>query len=185
MSRSMSASMIAQFSAPSLNPITMVDLDFSSGWVRAWTGYGDLTWSSNTYTGVGTLMAVSSIPEQQGAITTEATIYFTPQASLLALALGEAHRGRKGIIRIGTMNGTDLIEDPLTVMRGIMEPMLLRDEGEQGRIELKIVNRLNRFSETRERRLTDQEQRRRYSLDAGLEFVTSIPEKRITWSSTR
>ena len=185
MSRSLTASMIAACNASAVAPVFMVDLSFSSGWVRAWTGYGDLVWSSNTYTGVGTLLRVTSLQERQGAVTTEVTLMFTPQASLLALALGEAHRGRRGIVRLGLMDGAALLADPAVFHAGIMEPMSLADEGDNGRIELKIVNRIGRLDEVRERRLTDQEQRRRFPNDAGLEFVPSIQEKRLTWSSSR
>jgi hypothetical protein len=177
--------MIAQVSADRLAPILMVELDFQSGWVRAWTGYGDLVWNSNTYTGVGTLLSLTPIQENQGATTSEVTLVFTPHAALLSAALGEAHRGRRATIRFGVMVGQALVADPITMFQGLMEPMSLSDDGQTGRIELRVVNRFSRLGVTRERRLTDQEQRRRYSLDEGLSHVTAIAEKQITWSNMR
>lgn len=184
MSRSLSAAMITHFTSQSTAPLFLIDLDFSSGHVRAWTGYGDLTFDSNTYTGVGQLLNISPIQEAQGVVTSSVSLSYTPQAALLSAALGEDHRGRPGVIYFGAWANDALVADPVVYFRGFMEPMTIHDAGTTGRIDLNLINKLSRFS-PKPIRVNNQAQQSRYSGDLGLEFVPSIQEKKFTWSDVR
>ena len=44
-------------------PFFAVDLDFSSGPLYVWSGYGDLVIGSKTYLGAGQLLNISSVSE--------------------------------------------------------------------------------------------------------------------------
>ena len=46
-----------------VNPFIAVKIPFPSGAMRVWTGLGDITVDSETYSGVGSFLSISSITE--------------------------------------------------------------------------------------------------------------------------
>jgi len=83
-------------------PFFAVDIDFSSGPLYVWSGYGDLTISSKTYIGVGSLLNISNVEETteieaKGASLTMSGI----PSSFLSLALQEPYQGRECRIYFG------------------------------------------------------------------------------------
>ena len=63
MTRSLTTAFKNETLASEITPIALVDLDFSGGHVRVWTGQGDLTWDGKTWTGTGTLLNIDAIQE--------------------------------------------------------------------------------------------------------------------------
>ena len=63
MSRTIPAAILAALSQESVEPFYAVELKFSAGTVRFWTGYGDRTIDGQTYTGTGNLLNISGIEE--------------------------------------------------------------------------------------------------------------------------
>ena len=63
MTRSLTAGMVTEATAPSLRPILLVKIAFDSGDLNLWTGIGDLVFSGDTYTGAGDLLAFSPVEE--------------------------------------------------------------------------------------------------------------------------
>ena len=63
MSRDLQSSITTALEGEVVQPYMAVDLAFDGANLRLWTGVGDLTISSNTYTGAGTLLSISNIEE--------------------------------------------------------------------------------------------------------------------------
>ena len=54
---------IAAAASPIAAPVVLVELDFASGFFRAWTGIGPLHWAGKAFEGLGAIGAVSEIEE--------------------------------------------------------------------------------------------------------------------------
>jgi hypothetical protein len=54
---------IAAAASPIAAPVVLVELDFASGFFRAWTGIGPLHWAGKVFEGLGAIGAVSEIEE--------------------------------------------------------------------------------------------------------------------------
>ena len=63
MSRSLTTAFQNQLSASTLEPFFAIKLNFDSGDLRLWTGYGEITVASETYTGGGQLLNISPVEE--------------------------------------------------------------------------------------------------------------------------
>jgi hypothetical protein len=75
-----------------VRPLLACELEFSTGTLRFWNGYGDLTMtaggSSNTFTGLGDLIGVSAISESDQVEAIGATLSLTGiKSSIISAAL--------------------------------------------------------------------------------------------------
>ena len=59
-------------------PVILVDLDFTSGPFRAWTGLGPLDWAGLTFEGVGSLGAVGDVEETTELRAVRLTLTLSP-----------------------------------------------------------------------------------------------------------
>lgn len=105
MARDITAAMATEFSARSLQPILLAQLEFDSATLYMWSGLGDLVWDGNTYIGAGNLINVSTIEESQnleakGIVCSLSGI----PSTLVAIALGERSRGRPFRLWLGAIN---------------------------------------------------------------------------------
>ena len=182
--RDLTASVITELSKSEIQPILMAELDFSSGYVRLWNGYGDLTWSQGTFTGGGSLVGVAPMPETSAVKSAGYAVSLSGiPSSLLATALGESYQGRSAKIWIGflTTSGA-LIADPVLMVSARMDTMHIDEGAETSTITISIENHLT-DPRPRVSRYTDQEQQRRYPGDTGLSRIAKIVDKTLFWGN--
>ena len=91
-----------------LKPLA-VELEFSTGTLRFWNGYGDLTMtaggSSNTFTGLGDLMGVSAIAESDQIEAIGASLSLTGiKSSFISTALTANYTNRNASIYFGAFD---------------------------------------------------------------------------------
>jgi|TARA_R110000744_G_scaffold152542_1_gene266660 hypothetical protein len=183
MSRTLSTEMQAVATAEVVRPIYLLDLEFSSGSVYFWSGYGDLNYNSNSYLGAGDLLNIAPVKETadltaNGMIITLAGI----KQSLLLLARDEPYQGRPLTIRLGAFDESgDLIASPVILFSGFMDVMTIEDNGETSTIQVSAENKLIAFQRTAVRRYTAEDQKIEHPTDKGFEFVAKIQEKEIIW----
>jgi hypothetical protein len=162
-----------------------VELDFSSGVVRAWTGIGSITGPEGaTFTGVGELGGISVIEEKADIVATgvQLTLDIT-DTSLLATALTENYQGRAARIWLGLFNTATLalISTPPQIFGGVMDFMEVTDQGQTGRITVNCESWMRVLERANDRRRTDMDQQSRYSGDIGLEYIPAIQDIAINW----
>ncbi len=63
MSRTINAGLLTALTGDLVEPYYAIELLFDNGPVRLWTGIGDRTVNSNTYTGTGALLSVGPADE--------------------------------------------------------------------------------------------------------------------------
>lgn len=168
--------------APSLAPIGLVELDFESGFVRTWTGLGDLQWNGVTWTGIGLLGKISTIEETQElrAVGIQLELSGIPP-DVLAIANNEQWHGRPARVFFAVLDEHQaLVGEPYQVFSGLMDQMSLIEGGE-ARITLACESRQIDLERTRARRYTTEDQRAEFPGDAGMDHVTSLQEQEIVW----
>ncbi len=187
MVRSLTAGMVTEVTATSLQPILLAKMEFDSADLNLWTGVGDLVFSGDTYTGAGDLLSFSNIEETSNlrAVGMTAVLSGIP-SSIITIALAEDYMGRAVTIWFGALNSSGaLVADPEPIFAGLIDSMPIEDAGNTATIQIQAENRLARLEESRVRRYTPEDQAIDYSGDLGLDFVATLNDGRdIVWGRT-
>ena len=151
--------------------------------LNVWTGMGDLTYDSETYTGLGDLLSISEIKETSDVSATGINVALTGvKSSLIAVAKNHEYQGRELTVRLGAFDDSgSLIADPVIIFSGFMDTMTIAEAGEYSTITIAVENKLVAFERSRVRRYTAEDQKIDHPTDKGFEYVTSIVEKEILW----
>ena len=163
-------------------PFFAVDLDFDSGPLYVWTGYGNLVIGSKTYLGAGDLLSVSSVSETTETEAKGASITMSGIPSdYLSLALQEPYQGRECRIYFGvTSSPSNYVE----VFSGELDQMNVEESANTSVISVTAENVLIKLERPVVRRFSDQDQKSRFPNDKGLEYVASLQDKDILWGRT-
>jgi len=182
MSRSVTSAMNTELTATSLEPFFAIDLDFDGGNVLLWTGYGEITFGGDTFTGGGDILSISDINETAEIQAAGVTIGLSGvPSSLISSALNETYQGRSCKIYFGTLSSGAVVADPYLIFSGRMDVMTIDDSGDTCDIALQAENRLIDLDRARSRRYTSEDQKIDYPNDKGLEFIADLQDKEIIW----
>ena len=187
MSRSITTAFNNAITSQVVRPLLAVELEFSTGTLRFWNGYGDLTMtaggSSNTFTGLGDLMGVSAVSESDQVEAIGASLSLTGiKSSLISSALSANYTNRNASIFLGLFDtNKSVIADVYTLFKGKMDIMKIDEGAESATIVLNLENRLIALDRQKERRYTHEDQQLSFSGDLGFEFVPDLQDKEIIW----
>ena len=183
MPRTLTAPFLAAIQATLLRPALFIEAHFISGPLYVWSGFGSITWNSQTWTGIGTLGSVSTIEEGSTVEAKGITLTMSGiDATLLADVLGEFQVGLPAIVSLGLFDSTGaLIADPVTSWSGRMDQPTIDVDGTTATIAINCESRLLDMNVAVDRRYTNEDQQLDHPGDRGLEFVNSIQEVVIYW----
>ena len=207
MSRELSTEFIGELTKDVVYPFFAVEIDFASGPLYLWTGYGNLIANGNTYLGAGQLINISSVQETTEMEAKGATITMSGiPSSFLALALSEPYQGRECRIYFGLWLSDKeitteadqiittedlfnfLVEDESSffaeIFSGELDQMNVSEDANTSVISVTAENILIKLERPVVRRFTNQDQKSRYPNDKGLSFVASLQNKEIFWGRT-
>ena len=183
MARGVTNALNTQLTSASLRPFFAVNLDFSGGAFKSWTGFGNITFDSTTFVGSGEVLNISNIAESSGVQANGIVIGLNGlDSTLVSASLQDNYQGRSATIYIGTLTEAGaVVADPYKVFVGRMDTMSIIDDGERANIAISCESRLIDLNRNRVRRYTNEDQKAEFSTDVGLEFVSSLQEKSIRW----
>ena len=170
-----------------VQPIFAIELEFSDGTLRFWTGYGDITMtaggSSKTFTGTGDLLNISPIGESSTLQMQGITVALTGiKSSLISSALTAQYTNRNGTLYMGLFNSShSVISDVYTLFQGKMDVLNISEGAVTSTITLNIESRLVSFDQPLNRMYTLEDQQVDYSTDLGFEFISNLQDKEIIW----
>ena len=168
-----------------IEPYYAVELQFEGSTLRLWTGLGDRTINSNTYTGTGNLLEISGLEETGDltAIGTNLTLSGL-DSGIITYALTNDYQGRLCRIYWGVLGVNAVVE----VFSGFMDRMTIRDEAESASISLSVESRLITLERPNVRRYTDQSHQGVISTegysssnDTFFKWVARLADKQIPW----
>lgn len=178
MSRTLPAGMAAALAGESVTLFYAVELLFDSGAVRIWTGFGDKTINSETYTGAGYLLNIDGIAEVADLTASGITITLSGiSSSIISLALQENYQGRVARVYFGVEG----VSGALEVFSGFMDVMTIEHSGESMRVTLSVESKLVTLQRPNTRRYTSANHKIRYPSDTFFDHVTKLQDKEIVW----
>jgi hypothetical protein len=184
MSRNLTTAVQNELAASELQPFFAIKLAFDSGDVKLWTGYGDITVASETYTGGGQLLSISPIEETVEIAARGVNLALNGiNSSLVSVALTESYQGRSAKVYLGVISSGAVVSDPYLVFDGRMDVMTIEDSGDTANISLSAESRLIDLERARVRRYTNNDQQNQFSGDTSLRFVADLQDKEIAWGS--
>lgn len=162
------------------------DFDFSSGHVRVWTGWGDITLNGQTYTGIGTLGSVSDTPDQTRLMADKKTFRLSgTDNSLMSEADIDACFGRSVTQYFGFLDDSRaLVATPEVLWEGRMDSVI-RFDGAEPYIEVQSENRLVLLDQANGWRYTHEHQQQFFSGDDGLKLVPATMTAEVVWGGQK
>jgi hypothetical protein len=183
MSRSITSGLNTEFGNSDLKPIFLVKIVWDSGTSYVWSGYDDLSWDGQTWTGTGNLGTFGAVSETQEvrAEGMNFTLSGVPSA-LISQVLSDGRQGNEVSLWIGALDSSNnIVADPYQLFKGLMDVPGIEEGGDTSMITLSAENRLIELERSREVRYTDQFQKGRFSSDKGFEYIASLQNKSINW----
>ena len=182
MSRTVPAALLTALDGDEIEVFYAVDLAFDSGNIRLWTGYGDKTINSQTYTGSGSLLTIDGLEEVSDLSARGTTLTLSGlDTTIVTYALTEEYQGRLVTIYWGV--GTNTVE----VFSGYMDKMTIQDAGDRAAISLTVESRLIALERPNVRRYTRESHaavRTAKGLtgsDTFFDWTTQLQDRQIVW----
>ena len=178
MSRTVPADLLTALSQSEVHPFYAVEMDFDTAPLRFWTGYGDKTIFTNTYTGTGSLLSISGLEEANDLSAKGVTLQLSGvPTEIVSLALQEPYQRRDCKIYFGTTDTSA----PIEVFSGLMDKMTIEDSGDSSVIQLTVESKLLRLNKASNWRYTQESHKSRHSGDTFFSYVTDLQNKDIIW----
>ncbi len=182
MPRVSSSAMLTWMSNPEL-PIALFFYGvFNDGPVRLWTGYGDVTWSGETWKGIGGLGSITQIEEGSNVMARGITVNldgFT--SSLLTEVMGQFKLGGDVTVYVAGLNDGAIIDSPIAAFVGRMDQPTVKADVNAASISINCESRLVEMDVAVDRRYTADDLQMEYPGDRGFQFVTANQEKALYW----
>ena len=160
-----------------------VKAEFDTDDIRVWSGNDDLTVDSETYTGAGSLLAISGVEEDLELKSSGLTISLSGMDStVLNYALTENYQNRPITLFLGfLMGGSNESAGELTLFKGRMTSLTVNDTPEGATVTIDCENRLVDLNRPSNLRYTLESQQFLHNGDTGFNRVQQLADKQITW----
>ena len=178
MSRTINGSLLTALTGGLVEPYYAVELFFDNGTLRFWTGIGDRTVDSNTYTGTGSLLSVGPSEEVSDLSAKSMSITLTGlDSSIISLALQEPYQRRQAKIYLGEQSVSNVVQ----IFSGQMNTMNIEDSAEGATVQLTIESKLIELERAANWRYTDENHQSRYDGDTFFSYVQDIQDAQVAW----
>ena len=181
MSRDLTTSVETEIAKAAVEPVVFCKMELSSD-LYLWSGYGNISWDSQTWTGLGDLGKITPVKEtvEVAAQSMNFELSGIP-STLLAIALDEDYQGRAVTLWLGFISNNAVVSDPINIFSGRLDVMQITENGATSTITVNAQSRLADLLKKREWRYTNEDQQIAYPGDKGFEFVNALQDKEIKW----
>lgn len=166
-----------------VRPAIFFEGEFATGFVRLWTGVGEVQWGGQTWSGLGSLLGIGVIGETDRieAAGSSVTLSGVP-TDLVSVAITEAKQGLPGKIWLGFLDQDwQVIDDPVLSFVGRLDVPTIDDGRDSCTVTITYESRLIDLLRPREWRYTHESQQVLHPGDRGFEYVSSIQDKEVRW----
>ena len=160
-----------------------VKAEFDTADIRIWSGLDDLTISSETYTGAGTLLGISG-NEDTAELTSTGTVVTLSgmDDTVLGYALSENYQNRPiTIFLVFTMGGSNEVAGTMTLFKGRMTALSINDDPNGSTVVINAENRLVDLNRPSHLRYTVESQKYILSSDTSFRYVQQLQDMDIVW----
>ena len=185
MARDLTAGALAELSAPTIRPVLFVEVEFDSGFVRLWTGIGDITWDSKLWTGMGNLLSVAPAGETTEIRANGIVISLSGvNPVFLSAVLANARQSKPANCWLGFLNASEaVIADPYQFFSGSVDVPTINEGAESAIITITAENRLIILRKILPRRYTSEDQKIDFPTDKGFDFQVFIQNWTGQWGT--
>jgi len=183
MSRDLTPAFAAALAEADLRPALFFEGQFASGWLRLWTGLGEISWNGQIWSGAGSLLGIGSIDEPGAVVASGTAISLSGvPLDMVQLAIAESRQGLPGRIWLALLDeGGAIIADPVQAFSGRLDVPEITDDAATCTITLSYESRLIDLTSPRSWRYTHESQQALHPGDRGFEYVTAIQDREVTW----
>jgi hypothetical protein len=182
MTRSQTPAAEAAQAAEHVVLVVFVEMNFSTGFLRANNSGVSLDWNGYSWLGVGKLGSIDPIKE--GVDLQARGLAFRIKGidpANIALALSTQYQGRSCKVWTAELTGGHaVIADPTLIFWGRLDTMDI-ELGATAPITVSAESRLADWDRPRVRRYNHEDQQIDYPGDLGFEFVPQMVEKELRW----
>lgn len=192
--RNLSAALSAAISAGTVYPAILYEGEFVAAgspsevpaYLRLWTGIGDLSWDSKTWTGAGNLLSITPLTETQQIRANGFTVALSGMnTAIVAAALNNVRQGRQGTLWLAAMDANGaLLGTPYQLQGGRLDFTVLDSNGARCDVAVQYEGRLIDLERPRRRRYTAEDQKIDYPSDLGFDYVPSLQQKEVLWGGS-
>ena len=183
MSRTLPAALATEFGSVELKPFQAVEIEFSDGILRCWTGYGTLTADGQEWEGIGQVLGISEATEAADLAANGITVTLSGlDTSVLSAILNENYKLRPLSIYVGALDDDNVpVSSLYKTFDGRMDTVNIQEDGEKVTLSINAESRLIDLNRPRTRKLTDAEQKSRYPGDDSLAQVALLADRQLDW----
>lgn len=184
MTRDVHASSQAELAAVFKRPVLFYEGEFAgSQFLRLWSGVGEKTWDSKTWTGAGNLLGCSEIKETAGTVAESVTVSLSGMPSeLIALVHLHAQHGLPGSVWLGFLNAAEaVVADPYLAFKGRLDVPDIVDNGDDCVISITYEGFLVDLKRPRVFRWDHETQQIFHPGDRGFEYVAALQDQVLEW----
>lgn len=184
MPRNLTTAMKTALQASIQYPALFVQATFVSETIYMWTGSGSVTWNSQTWTGLGSVLGVST-PEDSATVEAKGITLSVSgiDPTLLPEAMTDFGLGLPVFVYLGLYTGLGgtLIDGPVIAWAGRMDKPTFNFSGTEAMLEINCENRLLDMNIGVDRRYTNQDCQMEFPGDLGFQFVDGLQQKNLFW----
>lgn len=181
MPRSLPSPMITAITSNSFSPCFLLDLSLVSGTVHVWSGFGSLSWSGNTYAGIGDLGGIGEIVESSEVKSNSTQVILSMiDSALLSDTLNDIQLAAPATLWLGIFSAGAITAGYPLFSGTVGKPGI--DMGiENFTLVLELESKLANLQRASNRRYTAADQRRYYSDDSAFNWVESLNDLALLW----
>jgi hypothetical protein len=182
--RSVSSSFLVQIASPNVQPCLFVAMEFTSGTIYCWSGYGTVSWNSLTWTGVGGFGAISGMSATNKVQAQSLTLSLNGiPSAMVSNVINEANQTYSVNIYFGFLSNGSIVSSPIQVFSGATDVPTITCGPVTSDISVTCESPLIRLTLASNRIWTSNDQFLRYPTDNGFGFVPAIQDWDGNWGT--
>jgi hypothetical protein len=181
--RALTSDMLTQIAAGRVTPAFFVQVAFQNETIYIWSGFGPITWNSQTWQGVGWLGQISPVIETTDVTAQNVTFTLSGIPSELAGdAINYVRLYSEVQVWFGFIDGSrNVIADPSRCFDGHLDVPTMTDASDTCTLTVTAENPLVDLNGAPNRRFTDCDQQLEYPGDIGFSQVSLLQNALFLW----
>jgi hypothetical protein len=180
----MNSAVLQQLTSQSLRPAIFVSLTFKSETVFIWSGIGTVNWNGQNWTGIGTLLDISSLEDGSTVDARGCSVVVSGiDATMFGNCMSEFVLGKPAAIYLGVYSGGNLLPFPVTAWAGRTDQPSVNISGKDVTITINLENRLVDMNVPGSRRYENSDQQQDWPGDICFSFTSGLLDRALFWGT--
>lgn len=185
MSRGINPTTLAALGQKVVPLAVMVDITLSSGVMYLWTGYGSITYSGNTYVGLGNLTSIGNSSEASVVIAQGLTLTLSGIGTDISEALTDITQGQPVYVYLAVLSGNSIVGEPFATYVGQTDAVSIIDDPDGTcSVTVEVENRLTQLQRNRAYRWTSAQMQQLNPSEQGFIYTANLSDYVALWGNS-